>query len=225
MIPGCAWSVSLQGMAGVMVEVEAALGGGLPRVVLVGLPDAALYESRDRCRAAVSACTMPWPSQLLTINLTPATLRKAGSHYDLAIVAALFAAEGYVPREAASSTVLLGELGLDGRVRVVRGLVPMLLAARQAGWSKVIVPVGQIHEAGLVEGLTVWGAETLADVVAVLRGEPVLCTPPPVSEERMVENHLDLADVVGQPEARYALEVAAAGRHHLAMSGPPGPVT
>ena len=106
-----------------MVEVEVAIGGGLPRTVLVGLPDAALGEARDRCRAAVASAGLGWPSQLVTINLSPATLPKAGSHYDLAIVAAVSAAAGACPVGALERTVLLGELGLDGRVRRVRGLL------------------------------------------------------------------------------------------------------
>lgn len=222
MMPGCAWSVALQGMAGVMVEVEVALGGGLPRVVLVGLPDSALYEARDRCRAAIAATGLPWPTQLLTINLTPAALPKAGSHYDLAIIAAVLAAQDSVPAASARRTVLLGEVGLDGRVRSIRGLIPMLFAARDAGFDRAIVPASQLCESELVEGMTVWGAATLADVVAVLRGEPsTVIAPEPVSGP-VATAVPDMADVIGQPEARWALEVAAAGRHHLYMSGPPG---
>ena len=222
MIPGNAWSVALQGMAGVMVEVEVALGGGLPRVILVGLPDSALYEARDRCRAAVAARQLPWPAQLMTINLTPATLPKGGSHYDLAIIAALLACQGAVPREIAARSVLLGEVGLDGRVRQIRGLIPMLLAAREAGFSQAIVPAVQLREAELVEGLTCWGVAMLDDVVAVLKGEPVTCESAPRGISPSAAPSLDMADVAGQPEARWALEVAAAGRHHLYFSGPPG---
>lgn len=126
-------SVALVGMEGTLVDVEAAIAPGLPRTVLVGLPDTALYEARDRCRAAISSVGLGWPNQLLTINLTPANMPKAGSHYDLAIVAAVLACADVVPPQLAASSVLLGEVSLDGRVRPVRGVLPALLAARQAG--------------------------------------------------------------------------------------------
>ena len=150
--------------------MEAANGAGLPRTVLVGLPDAPLNEARDRCRAAVAGAGLSWPSQLLTINLTPASLPKAGSHYDLAIVAAVLAAAGTVPRSIASASVLVGEVGLDGRVRQVRGVLPALLAAREAGIGTAIVPAPQIREAQLVSGITIWGVACLDDLIEVLHG-------------------------------------------------------
>ncbi len=218
------WSVALLGMEGQMIEVEAAIGGGLPRTVLVGLPDASLYEARDRCRAAVANSGHSWPSQLVTINLTPATLPKAGSHYDLSIVAAVLAAADVVPREAVRGRVLLGELGLDGRVRRVRGVLPALMAARAAGFEQVVVPHGQLAEAELVEGLVVTSVGSLADLVECLHGRPVLAAPAPApaAEPVAAPPVRDLAEVVGQPEARWALEVAAAGRHHVFLQGPPG---
>jgi magnesium chelatase family protein len=139
----CAWSVALVGLDGRMVEVEADIGSGLPRTVLVGLPDTSLYEARDRCKAATSNSGQEWPQALLTINLSPATLPKAGSHYDLAIVAAVLGANDVFPRRRLASTVLLGELGLDGRVRPVRGILPATLAAAQAGFQRAIVPLRQ----------------------------------------------------------------------------------
>lgn len=219
-----AWSVALIGMEGTLVEVEASIGGGLPRTVLVGLPDTALYEARDRCRAAVANAGLSWPNQLLTINLTPASMPKSGSHYDLAIVAAVLACSGAVPPQLAASSVLLGELGLDGRVRRVRGVLPALLAARQAGWERAIVPASQVQEASLVDGITVWGVSCLADLVEVLHGRPVLDQPEPeaLQADQAPAYQPDMADVVGQDEARWALEVAAAGGHHLFLHGPPG---
>nr|WP_269449904.1 YifB family Mg chelatase-like AAA ATPase [Auraticoccus cholistanensis] len=218
------WSVALLGMEGQMIEVEAAIGGGLPRTVLVGLPDASLYESRDRCRAAVANSGYSWPSQLVTINLTPASLPKAGSHYDLSIVAAVLAAAEVVPRESVRRRVLLGEVGLDGRVRRVRGVLPALMAARSAGFEQVVVPQGQQAEAALVEGLGVTAVGSLADLVDCLHGRPVLPVEddPATGEEGGSPPARDLSEVVGQPEARWALEVAAAGRHHLYLQGPPG---
>lgn len=218
-----AWSVALVGMQPTLVEVEAAIGNGLPKTVLVGLPDAALYEARDRCHAAVASSGLAWPSQLVTINLSPATLPKAGSHFDTAIVCAVLAAAGQVPVEAVRRSVTLGELGLDGKVRPVRGVLPALLAAQEAGIEVAIVPAGQLGEAHLVEGMTVWGIGHLGDLVDVLHGRPVLVPTPEVGE-KLPETirRPDLADVVGQSEAKYALEVAAAGRHHLFLTGSPG---
>ncbi len=221
-----AWSVALVGLEGRIVEVEADIGAGLPRTVLVGLADTALSEARDRCKAAVGNTGHTWPASLLTINLSPATLPKTGSHYDLAIVAAVLAAAEVIPRAELGGTVLLGELGLDGRVRPVRGILPAVLAAAQSGFTRVVVPVRQAGEAALVEGLDVLGVGSLGQLVALLRGEPVpeaqpvdvAGETPPSSRART----LDLADVVGQVEAKWAVEVAAAGRHHLMFSGPPG---
>lgn len=220
------WSVALVGVEGRMVQIEADIGGGLPRTVLVGLPDAALYQSRDRCKAAVSNSGHAWPVALLTINLSPATLPKTGSHYDLAIAAAVLAASGVVPLDALSRTALLGELGLDGRLRPVPGVLPATLAAARAGLTRVIVPLRQAVEASLVDGVDVLGLASLSQLVAELRGEPVPVVDPveltvtSAGDDRA--GALDLADVVGQEEAKWALEVAAAGRHHMFLHGPPG---
>jgi magnesium chelatase family protein len=221
----CAWSVALVGLEGRVVEVEADIGAGLPRTVLVGLPDTSLYEARDRCKAAVGNSAHTWPQSLLTINLSPATLPKTGSHYDLAIVAAVLAAADVFRRDQLSGTVLLGELGLDGRVRPVRGILPAVLAAAQAGFSRAIVPLRQAAEAGLVEGIEVFGIGSLAQLVALFNDEPVpFAEPIEVTGETATseQRDLDLADVVGQLEAKWALEVAAAGRHHMFLHGPPG---
>jgi len=220
-----AWSIALVGMEGTLVEVEAAISPGLPRTVLVGLPDAALHEARDRCRAALTAVGLGWPNDLLTINLTPASLPKAGTHYDLAIAAAVLAAGRLVPRHVTQKSVLMGEVGLDGRVRRVRGILPGLLAARQAGWTSAIVPLAQVGEAQLVDGLEVHGVATLEDLVEVLHGrEPLRAEEVPRCETPAEDETtpVDLADMLGQPEARWAAEVAAAGGHHMFLHGPPG---
>ncbi|MFX4271094.1 YifB family Mg chelatase-like AAA ATPase [Propionibacteriaceae bacterium Y1685] len=223
-----AWSVALIGLDGRLIEVEAAIGSGLPRTVLVGLPDASLYEARDRCKAAVASGGIQWPTTLVTINLSPAALPKTGSGYDLAIVAAVLAAEGLVSKKLLDDTVLVGELGLDGRVRPVRGVLPAVLAASDKKFRRVIVPHQVAAEAELVDGMRVVGVGNLAQLIAVLNAEPMPDMDPDdlatgtVEQVRRPERPLDLADVAGQVEARWALEVAAAGRHHLHLHGPPG---
>ncbi|MGZ4542909.1 MAG: YifB family Mg chelatase-like AAA ATPase [Mycobacteriaceae bacterium] len=218
---GRAHSVAVRGVDGQLVEIEAYLGRGLPGVHLVGLPDTALQESRDRVRAAVANSGEKWPSRRITLALSPATLPKVGSVYDIALACAVLSASGDVPAAALESTVLLGELALDGRIRGVRGTLPAVLAARGAGWGRALVPSASLAEAGLVEGIEVLGAGTLREVLDWLRGIGTLLRPGRrvVAEQSFAT---DLDEVVGQPEARWALEVAAAGAHHLLLTGPPG---
>ena len=218
---GRAHSVAVSGVDGVLVEIEADLGQGLPGVHLVGLPDTALQESRDRVRAAVTNSGQTWPARRTTLALSPATLPKVGSVYDVALAAAVLCAAGDLPQRPLEAAVLLGELALDGRVRPVRGVLPALLAARNAGWARAVVPAGSLAEASLVRGIEVLGAERLLDVLAWARGTGELLRPTgaPLPPE---EDVADLGDVVGQGEARWAVEVAAAGSHHLLLTGPPG---
>lgn len=216
-----AWSVALHGVDGQPVEIEADVGGGLPGIHLVGLPDAALHESKDRVRAAVVNSGRSWPNERIVLALSPATLRKTGSAFDLALACGVLAAKGVVAQRALDDTVLLGELALDGRLRSVRGVLPCLLAARSAGLRRVVVPESALAEAALVDGLDVFGAGCLNEVLRFLAGEDVLRRPGPVASSGGDEPP-DLADVVGQDDARRALEVAAAGGHHLLLVGPPG---
>ncbi|OXM43620.1 YifB family Mg chelatase-like AAA ATPase [Amycolatopsis alba] len=216
-----AWSVALLGVDGRMIEIEADIGGGSPKVTMVGLPDTGLKEAKDRVRSAVRNSGQQWPDERVILGLSPANLPKVGSGYDLGIAAAVLAATGSVPATKLLHTVLLGELALDGRVRAVRGVLPGLLAARNAGYRRAVVPAESLFEAALVDGLEVGGVARLSDFVDWLKGEGELAKPEPFAAQEPTSVP-DLADVVGQPDARWALEVAAAGGHHLLMTGPPG---
>ncbi|MBW4716691.1 hypothetical protein KZQ38_05920 [Saccharothrix sp. SC076] len=206
-----AWSVALFGVDGVPVEIEADVGAGSVRTQLLGLPDAALHESKDRVRAAVRNSAHAWPTQRVTLGLSPATLPKGGSGYDLALACVVLAAAQAVPGERLGGTALLGELALDGRLRTVRGVLPALLAARRAGLARAVVPEASLPEAALVAGVEVRGAATLADVIAWLNGDDAALADAPATGPPPAPPGKELADVVGQPEARWALEVAAAG--------------
>ncbi|MBP0456266.1 ATP-binding protein [Streptomyces bomunensis] len=238
-----ACSVALVGVEGVVVEVQADLEPGVAAFTLVGLPDKSLVESKDRVRAAVVNAGAEWPQKKLTVGLSPAFVPKSGSGFDLAVaVAVLGAAERVDPRSIAD-LVLIGELGLDGRVRPVRGVLPAVLAAAEAGYRQVVVPEQTAGEASLVPGVSVLGVRSLAQLIAVLADEPVPDEPredlrgrpdPMLAGLTMpgagvgtgiatgAAGGPDLAEVAGQDTARSALEVAAAGGHHLLLSGPPG---
>ncbi len=218
---GRAFSVAVRGLDGQIVEIEADITSGLPGVHLVGLPDAALQESRDRVRAAITNCGKTWPMSRLTLALSPATLPKTGSLYDIALACAVLSAGRKKPWYRLAKTVLLGELALDGRVRPVQGVLPAVLAAKRQGWSGIVVPVGNLAEASLVDGIEVHGVRTLRQLHQWLDEDTGLDgrVDNPVPEPDSV---VDLGDVVGQTHARFAVEVAAAGAHHLMMTGPPG---
>jgi magnesium chelatase family protein len=213
--------VGLVGVAGHLVEVEADLSSGLPAVVLTGLPDTALNEARDRVRAAVVNSGHDWPNRRITVNLLPAALPKHGSGFDVAIAAALLAGAGELPPVPLEGVVLLGELGLDGAVRPIRGVLPMVAAASRAGITRAIVPLANAREASVVPGVTVRAIDSLHRLIEFVRGSGTLLDPPSAPPAPQVAGP-DLADVAGQATARYGLEIAAAGGHHLALLGPPG---
>jgi magnesium chelatase family protein len=225
-------TITLAGADGHLVDVEVDLAHGVVATAMVGRPDASINEARDRCRAALTNCGFTWPAtRRVTILLSPADLPKRGPHFDLAIAVAVLGAERKVPRSALDKVVFIGELTLEGRLRAVPGVLPMTLAAKARGMTCVVVPEPQAEEAVLVPDMVVIGARSLMQVVAHLRGE-ALPTAPPVEpmassslltwrgEQRMSD--LDMVDVLGMPDPRFALEVAAAGGHHLMLSGPKG---
>ncbi|MEJ3744136.1 YifB family Mg chelatase-like AAA ATPase [Actinomycetes bacterium KLBMP 9797] len=214
-------SVGLVGVTGYVVEVEVDLSPGLPAIVLSGLPDTALHEARDRVRAAIVNSGERWPSRRITVNLLPATLPKQGSAFDLAIAVALLGGAGELPLVAFDRVAIVGELGLDGTVRPVRGVLPMVAAAAREGITQVVVPLGNAEEAAVVPGVGVRATESLHRLVAFVRdGEPLL--EPPGGPREPAPPGPDLADVAGQALGRRAIEVAAAGGHHVALLGPPG---
>ncbi|GAA1812718.1 YifB family Mg chelatase-like AAA ATPase [Planosporangium flavigriseum] len=214
-------SVALLGVAGEVVVVEAHLATGLPGMVVSGLPDAALVESRDRVRSAIVNSGESWPQQRITVNLLPAHLPKHGSGFDLAVAVAVLAGAGVVPVDLLRRAALLGELGLDGTVRPTRGVLPAVLAAARSGLEQVVVPVANAAEASLVPGVTVRAAGSLRELVAFARDGVPLRTPAPTPAVELPPGP-DLADVLGQERGRRAIELAAAGGHHLALFGPPG---
>jgi magnesium chelatase family protein len=247
-------SIALVGVEGYPVEIETDIANGLPCLLLVGLPDTALREARDRIRAAIINSHEQWPQRRVTVGLSPASLPKRGSGFDLGIALSILAAAGAVPGAAIDGVAFLGELGLDGRLRPVRGVLPAMAAAAGAGFAKVVVAQANAAEAALVPGLRVVGAPTLAGLLAWLRGEracgdeeaacaaagqrpgpspqPALAGAPgpggevparvPASRARRPRPRPDLSEVLGQPAARRAAEICAAGGHHLSLLGPPG---
>jgi len=217
-----AWAVALHGVDGVLVEIEAHIGPGLPGLQMVGLPDTALSEARDRVRAAVLNSGERWPPRRMTLALSPATLPKGGSSYDLALACALLAADRRIPAERLHGLVLIGELALDGRLRQVRGVLPAVLAARQVGIGQVVVPTASLAEASLVDGVQVHGATCLRDVLSWLRNPAAGLACPGPLRPAPPSTVPDLGDVLEQGDARWAVEVAAAGGHHLLLTGPPG---
>jgi magnesium chelatase family protein len=228
---GIAYSVSLDGVIGRLVCVEADISPGIPGWALSGLPDASVAESRDRCRAAIINSFQKWPDLKITVGMYPADVRKVGSHYDLPIALALLLAQGKLPPGCLHSTVAFGELGLDGRLRAVPGVLPAVLSAYDNGVERVIVPAANAPEAQLIDGIEVMGAVSLAECIALLSGEdpperddvvPLMAELSAVGRKDLGGEEGDLSDVRGQRRARWCVEVAAAGRHHLFLEGPPG---
>ena len=216
-------SVALTGLVGTVVNVEAHLAPGLPAFTISGLPDAACAQSPNRVRAAAIVAEHPIKNDRITVNLSPSSIPKRGSGFDLPIACALLAAQGIIGRADTARVVHLGELGLDGTIREVPGVLPAVLAAARAGVEHVVVPRGNVREASLVDGVSVHTFATLKELIAAYRRLPVEAFPCAGGHEPVTtRGHGDLADVVGQETARLALEITAAGGHHLMLVGPPG---
>ena len=216
------WAVALTGVRGDLVEVEADLSPQTPEFSIIGLPDKALGEAGRRVRNACTNRGLDLPKRRLTVNLSPASLPKRGSAFDVAIAVAALATTGMMDAGRVADTVHIGELGLDGRLRPVPGVLPAVLSAQRAGRARVVVPAANAAEASLVDGVEVRAATCLAEVVRWHGGisdapdlTPVLAPESPATRDE----DLDLADILGQPDAVDALIVAAAGGRHLLMSG------
>lgn len=226
---GTALSVGLVGLKAFVIQLQAFISPGLPFFSIIGLPDASLSEARERVKSACTASGFKWPQTRVTVNMSPASMPKRGSSHDLAIAASVLSASEFIEPDALDNTVLLGELNLDGTVLPINGLLPIMLHMKEHGMNRVVVPRANRDEAELVDGLDVMYVSHLGELIELFGGRANYTVHEIHVDARrrdLPEGNLlpvgDMNEVVGQHDAKEALKIAAAGGHHVLMTGPPG---